>query len=143
MGNTGYSSFTTTVDKTNRILHEIEEAHGWPKDRRNQSYAALRVVLHTLRDRLTVEEAAQFAAQLPMLMRGIYYDGWDPSHVPHKMNKDEFLQRVRKGFPYDVRGGTEHVVQTVLEALAQHVSDGEWEGVRARLPKEFTSVVTR
>jgi uncharacterized protein (DUF2267 family) len=141
MVHTGYASFTTTVDKTNRILSEIEEAHGWPKDRRNQSYAALRAVLHTLRDRLTVEECAQFAAQLPMLMRGIYYDGWDPSRVPKKMSKDEFLHRIRQDFPYDVKGGTEVVVHNVLRALRQHVSEGEWESVRASLPREFTSVL--
>jgi hypothetical protein len=32
----------TTVDKTNRIPREIEEAYGRPKERRNQSYEALR-----------------------------------------------------------------------------------------------------
>jgi uncharacterized protein (DUF2267 family) len=58
MGATGFSSFKTTEDKTNRVLREIEEAYGWPKERRNQSYAALRAVLHAVRDRLTVEETA-------------------------------------------------------------------------------------
>src|SRR3979409_1993907 len=93
MSNTGFAPFTTTVDKTNRILHEIEEAFGWPKERRNQSYAALRGVLHALRDRLTVEEAAQFGAQLPMLVRGLYYEGWDPSKTPVKLRRDEFVGR--------------------------------------------------
>jgi uncharacterized protein (DUF2267 family) len=141
MVHNGYASFTSTVDKTNRILNEIEEELGWPKERRNQSYAALRAVLHTLRDRLTVEESAQFAAQLPMLMRGIYFDGWDPSRVPQKMSKDEFLHRVRHGFPYDVKGGTEVVVHTVVRVLRQHVSEGEWDDIRASLPKELTSVL--
>ncbi len=69
---TGLSSFDTTLEKTNHILREIEQAYGWPKDRRNQSYGALRAVLHALRDRLTVEVTAQLAAQLPLLVRGIY-----------------------------------------------------------------------
>ena len=141
MVDTGYPSIDATVDKTNRVLKEIEQAYGWPKERRNQSYAALRAVLHTLRDRLTVEESAQFAAQLPMLMRGIYFDGWDPSRVPQKMSKDEFLHRVRHGFPYDVKGGTEVVVHTVVRVLRQHVSEGEWDDIRASLPKELTSVL--
>lgn len=58
MGDKGFTSFKTTEDKTNRLLHQIEEAYGWPKERRNQSYAALRAVLHAVRDRLTVEETA-------------------------------------------------------------------------------------
>ncbi|HEY5940705.1 MAG TPA: non-homologous end-joining DNA ligase [Gemmatimonadales bacterium] len=35
----------------------------------------------TLRDRLTVEETAHPGAQLPMLIRGSYYAGWEPSGV--------------------------------------------------------------
>ena len=88
MAATGYPSIDATVDRTNRVLKDIEEAYGWPKERRNQSYNALRAVLHTLRDRVTVDESAQFAAQLPTLVRGIYYEGWDPSRVPVKMDGD-------------------------------------------------------
>src|SRR3954469_3784162 len=122
MTNTGYSAFDTTVHKTNRILRQIEESCGWPKECRNQSYNAMRAVLHALRDRLTVNEAAQFAAQLPMLIRGVYFHGWQPSDVPVKMDKEQFLERVRQEFPYDVKGGMEPLVQTVLEALKEYVT---------------------
>src|SRR3982074_2193807 len=105
MADTGFSSFNTTVEKTNLILRQIEETYGWPKERRNQSYAALRAVLHALRDRLTVDEAAHLSARLPMLVRGIYYDGWDPSRVPKKMHRDDFLDQIRKEMPYEVKGG--------------------------------------
>ncbi|WP_163507163.1 DUF2267 domain-containing protein [Fodinicola acaciae] len=46
------------------------------------AYRVLRAWLHTLRDRLTVTMAAHFAAQLPELWRGVYYDGWNPHTVP-------------------------------------------------------------
>jgi len=137
MAQTGFTSFNTTVDKTNHLLHEIEESFGWPKDRRNQSYAALRGLLHALRDRLTVEEAAQLGAQLPMLVRGIYYEGWDPSKVPVKMDRDEFLQRVRREFPYSIDSDIEAVVRAVLLALRHHVTEGEWDDIRASLPKNL------
>jgi uncharacterized protein (DUF2267 family) len=129
MAETGYSSFSTTVDKTNHVLKEIEKAYNWPKERRNQSYAALRGVLHVLRDRLAVIEAAQLADQLPMLIRGIYYESWSPSRVPVKMDRDEFFARVRREFPYEVEGGIEPLTQTVLQSLRQHITDGEWEDV--------------
>src|SRR5258706_928036 len=99
MVDSGLASFSIAVDKTNRVLREIEQAYGWPPGRRNQSYAALRAVLHALRDRLTVDEGAQFSAQLPMLVRGLYYAGWDPSRVPQKMSRDEVLQRVPQEYP--------------------------------------------
>jgi len=142
MVDTGFATFSATVDKTNRVLKEIERAYGWPPERRNQSCAALRAVLHALRDRLTVEEGAHFAAQLPMLVRGLYYDGWEPSRVPQKITRVEFLERVRRAFPYDVKGGTERLIQTVLHSLRHHVTEGEWEDIKASVPKELTSVLT-
>jgi uncharacterized protein (DUF2267 family) len=141
MVDTGYRSFDTTVDKTNHMLKEIEQAYGWPKERRNQSYAALRAVLHALRDRLTVDESAQLAAQLPMLIRGIYFDGWDPSRVPAKMGREEFLGRVRREFPYDIRGDLAELVRTVLGAVKHHVTDGEWEDIKSVLPRDLAEVL--
>jgi uncharacterized protein (DUF2267 family) len=142
MSDTGYSAFSTSVSKTNEVLHEIEEAYGWPKERRQQSYAALRSVLHALRDRLTVQEAADFAAQLPMLIRGVYYEGWDPSRVPLKVHREEFLDRVARQFPYEVEGGMERLVRTVLEVLhRRYVSEGELEDIRSSLPRDLAGVV--
>jgi uncharacterized protein (DUF2267 family) len=141
MSKTGYPSFDATVDKTNHVLREIEEAYGWPKERRNQSYAALRTVMHTLRDRLVPEEAVQLAAQLPMLIRGIYYEGWDPSATPVKMNKEEFLDRIRSQFPYSVEGGMQRLVQTVLGALRSYITEGEWADIKSSVPRELESVL--
>lgn len=142
MPQTGYHSIDTTVDKTNRILHLIEESYDWPKERRNQSYNALRAVLHALRDRLTVDEAVDFAAQLPVLVRGIYYDGWHPSQVPKKMHRDEFLDQIRAEMPpYEIQGGLEGLVRTVAGALRVHITEGEWEDVKAEMPKDLAAML--
>ncbi|MFK4149384.1 DUF2267 domain-containing protein [Streptomyces sp. NPDC004065] len=125
------------VDKANRLLKDIEEAFGWPKEQRRLSYAALRAVLHPLRDRLPVETAVQFGAQLPTIVRGVYYDGWKPAETPVKMSNEEFLARVRSAFPYAVEGGSENLVRTVLNVLERHVSAGEWQHLEARLPNSF------
>ena len=51
--------------------------HGGPHtDDRHLAYVALRATLHALRDRLGPENAVHLAAQLPMLLRGLYYEGW-------------------------------------------------------------------
>ncbi len=142
MGDTGFSSFNTTVEKTNLILKQIEEAYGWPKELRNQSYAALRAVLHALRDRLPVQEGAHFAAQLPILVRGIYYHAWDPSRLPVKMDRQEFLQRVAKEFPFEIEGGLERLVHTVLQALGRHITQGEWENVKASVPRDLAALLS-
>jgi uncharacterized protein (DUF2267 family) len=139
--NNTYSAIEASIEKTNIILKDIEQAYGWPKERRNQSYAALRTVLHLLRDRLPVQESVHFAAQLPLVVRGIYFDGWDPSVVPIKLNREEFLYEVRAGFPFDVEGGPATVVNTVLAALQRHVTPGEWEDVKSSMPKDLTRIM--
>jgi uncharacterized protein (DUF2267 family) len=142
MTKTGYRSFDTTVDKTNRILKQIEEAYGWPKERRNQSYNALRAVLHALRDRLTVDETAHFAAQLPMLVRGLYYDGWEPSRVPKKMQREDFLKQIRDEMPrFELKDGMEGLVNTVVQALRLYITEGEWQDVKDVMPKDLAAIL--
>ncbi|MDB5166602.1 MAG: hypothetical protein JWM37_674 [Candidatus Saccharibacteria bacterium] len=141
MSDTSYTIFSTTFDKTNHVLQTIEQSYGWPKERREQSYDALRAVLHAMRDRLTVAEAADFAAQLPMLIRGIYYEGWNPSKVPLKMDREEFLRRVQQNFPYEIEGGMDKLVPTVLTALKEFVSEGEFDDIRSILPKDLVGLV--
>ncbi|MBQ1019273.1 DUF2267 domain-containing protein [Micromonospora sp. D93] len=141
MADSMISAFESSLDKTNLILKDIENAYGWPKDRRNQSYAALRTVLHLLRDRLPVGESVEFAQQLPVLVRGIYFDGWVPSDVPIKLNRDDFLYEVRQGFPYDAEGGPERVTQVVLDTLRRHVTQGEWQDVKDTMPKDLAMMM--
>ncbi|GAA0561505.1 DUF2267 domain-containing protein [Actinomadura livida] len=140
MGATGFPTFDKTIDKTNHVLKVIEHAYGWSKEQRNVSYDALRAVLHALRDRLTVDECAHLAAQLPLLVRGVHYEGWDPSRVPVKMSKEEFLQRVRRDFPHEV-GDTEQLVSTVLQALRQYVTEGEWEDIKSSISRDLRPLI--
>ena len=141
MSETGYPSFKATVDKTNQVLKDIEKVYGWPTERRQQSYAGLRAVLHALRDRLPVAESADFAAQLPLLIRGLYYEGWSPSHVPVKMDRGAFLERVRREFGFEVGGSTEELVHTVLRTLRRFVTAGEWDDIAASLPRDMATLL--
>jgi uncharacterized protein (DUF2267 family) len=135
--------FDTTVDKTNHVLRRIEHDFGWSKDQRKMSYHALRAALHALRERLPMDESAQLAAQLPMLIRGIYYEGWDPSGVPVKLGREEFLERVRREFRYDDEIDVFQLTQTVLGALRDHIADGEWQDIRSTLPSELVAILSQ
>jgi uncharacterized protein (DUF2267 family) len=141
MSTTGFASFDSTLEKTNHVLRDIEEHYGWTKEQRSRSYGALRSVLHTLRDRLTVQECADLSAQLPMLIRGIYYEAWNPSHVPVKLRREEFLERVAAQLPYEVEGKVEELVQTTLQALRRHITEGEWADIKDSVPKDVAEVL--
>lgn len=139
MSSTGLEVFDETIQKTNTLLKRIEAETGW-EGRRSQSYALLRSVLHTLRDRLTIEEIAQMGAQFPILVRGIYYEGWDPSVIPKKVNKEQFLLEVRAELPMPVEEDIEDLVRAVLIALSSHVSPGEVGDIISVLPKDIASL---
>jgi uncharacterized protein (DUF2267 family) len=136
MSATGVDVFDTTLHKTNSWLNDLMQVLGWSD--RDKAYSALKATLHALRDRLTVEEVAQFGAQLPTLIRGFYYEGWDPTGKPLRMrHKEEFLSRIEQHF----RGGDdidlERVARAVFGVLAQRVSEGEIEDVKHVLPAEL------
>ncbi|GAA5771219.1 DUF2267 domain-containing protein [Streptosporangium roseum] len=145
MAETGFATFDSTVNKTNHVLRAIEEAYGWPKGLRHRSYTALRVVLHTLRDRLTVDEVAHLGSQLPMLTRGIYYGSWDPRRAPVRMNAGEFMARVRSTLPAkileEIDGDVERLVHTVVHALREQVDEGAWEDIKSIVPKDLAAVL--
>ena len=136
MSMTGLDVFDRTIHKTNNWLNELMEALGW-RDR-HKAYLALRVTLHALRDRLTVEEVAQLGAQLPMLIRGFYYEGWDPTGKPLKeRHKEEFLARIAEQFSGDDQADAEQVARAVFSVLSDRVTEGEIEDVKHVLPAEL------
>jgi uncharacterized protein (DUF2267 family) len=103
-----------------------------------KAYLALRTVLHTLRDRLTAEEAIQLAAQLPVLIRGSYYEGWKLKRKPVKeRHKEEFLEHVKTAFKDDVTVDPERVTRAVLRVLDRRTSAGEIKDVKHMLPKSL------
>jgi uncharacterized protein (DUF2267 family) len=133
---TGLDVFDRTVHKTNSWLNELMEILGW--DDRHKAYLALRVTLHALRDRLTVEETAQLGAQLPMLIRGFYYEGWDPTGKPLKVRQaEEFLARIEEHFSDDEQVDAELVARAVFTVLSNRVTEGEIEDVKHVLPAEL------
>jgi uncharacterized protein (DUF2267 family) len=136
MSATGLKVFDTTLQKTNSWLHEIMREMGCQE--RREAYQALRATLHALRDRLTIEEVAQLAAQLPMLVRGFYYEGWDPSGKPVKARDPEaFLALIAKELRGDDEIDADRAARAVFAVLARRITQGELEDIQGLLPKEI------
>lgn len=138
------------MDELPIISRSVEKAHIWVNevaeglgtDDRDQAYRVLRAYLHALRDRLPVNEAAQLAAQLPELIRGVYYEGWKPAATPVRYRDlVDFLDRVAAEAVLEGETSASYAVSAASLVLRRHVSAGELDSVRAILPEELRSIL--
>jgi uncharacterized protein (DUF2267 family) len=127
--------FADTTNKTGHWLEEIMTQFGTADPR--QAYSILRAVLHVLRDRLSADEAADLGAQLPLLVRGIYYDGWRPAQRSERFrHKADFLRLVGEAYPGLPEAQREPAARAVFKVLTAQVSGGEIRQVHSQLPAE-------
>lgn len=102
------------------------------------AYHGLRAGLHALRNRLIPSESAHLAAQLPLLIRGLYYENWDPDVTPEKIRTYEtFIDRVTNELPPAPPIDPEITAQAVFHLLQRRVTQGEMDDVRDMLPAEL------
>lgn len=119
-------------------INQIDGQLGWGNQ--NHALDALRAVLHQLRDNLPVVEAVHLGAQLPLIIRGIYFESWRPAEVPRKERmRETFINSVRENLEHYLRQSlenedTEQIIRTVLEVLASHIDEGEVAKLESILP---------
>ena len=102
---------------------------------KGRAYLLLSETLQTIRDYLGVDEAADLAAQLPLIVRGIYYTGWNPSKTPvQPRGKSEFLGRVAGKFSKQPLENPERAVAAVFDLLRRKISMGEIDQVSNAMP---------
>ena len=135
MSLTGLEVFDRTIHRTNIWLKDLMETLG--TESRQRAYSALRATLHATRDRLTIEETAQLGAQLPMLLRGSYYEGWVPARMPVKEHREQFLARIARELRTDSPSEVECIARAVFAVLARRVSEGEIEDVEHVIPQDI------
>jgi uncharacterized protein (DUF2267 family) len=112
----------------------IDQAMGL--DDEQKAYAVLRGVLHQLRDRMPVDEATHLGAQLPTLVRGVYYEGFSPAHMPEKQrHEDTFLTRVSERMQRD-DVDPEKAARTVFAIIKERIDVGELAHVVHMMPQE-------
>ena len=119
---------------THEWVNELTERLGWSRHR--DALRLLRVTLTGIRDHIGHDELVQFGAQLPLLIRGMYYEGWKHSATPVR-GTDGFFEALEKSLSKvtDYRGPVD--VGQVFALLDNHVSRGELDDVRSGLPKEI------
>lgn len=138
MSRTGVDSLDRSIDKTNAWLADVAASFG-TEDRR-LAYRVSRSWLHTLRDRLPVPIAAHIAAQLPELLRGVFYEGWNPSKVPIKYGKDEYIARFAKDAQIH-HSEVARAGRLVSSAFGKHLSPGAMNEALGALPADIRRLV--
>ena len=140
MSATGLRQFDETLQITNTWLKEIMTECGW--EDRQTAYRALRATLHALRDRLSIELVAHLASQMPLLVRGMYYEGWRPSSQAEPAhNRTEFLAPIAAAFSRDANARPDMIAGAVFKVLRMHVSEGELANVLQALPKQLRLIL--
>lgn len=133
MSATGLEVFDKTLQTTNIWLGEIMERLDCD---RQVAWKMLSTVLHELRDRLSIELAVHLGAQLPLLIRGVYYDQFEPARLPGDCGTPErFVAEVAEWLGDAGRVDAEDAIAVVFELLGRHVSEGQIAKVRAALPR--------
>jgi uncharacterized protein (DUF2267 family) len=139
MSAAGLESIGHTVQLTHIWINDLDSRLGW--ENKHRSYRLLRTVLQALRDWLPVNEAVGLGAQLPELLRGVYYEHWRPNTTPVKhRNKPDFLARIADAFRNDPISSTPNAVMAVFELLSDKIAAGEIEDVRHELPADVRAL---
>jgi uncharacterized protein (DUF2267 family) len=126
--------------------HGIEETHVWLSALKeflqttdeDSACAALRAVLRQLRDRLSIQEAVDLGAQLPILLRGDFYEHFMPQRTPEPLhNRADFLSGVAANLRGHKELDPETATRAVFALLEMKIARGEVDDVMDALPKDI------
>ncbi|MBB6408908.1 DUF2267 domain-containing protein [Mesorhizobium sangaii] len=134
MSHTSFSGFTHAAQQAQQWVNELARDLCWSEP---SACRLLRSVLHTVRDWLSPAEMADLSAQLPVLIRGIYFEGWNPSVPACERKKSDFVLSVRTSFGYDDDVDFDVAINAVFKLLDRHISHGEIVQVRNSMKKSL------
>src|SRR6516225_5392039 len=133
MATTGLEVFDKTLHTTNLWLDEISAEIG---PDRHLAWHVLGAVLRSIRDEMQVEQSAHFAAQLPLLIRGAYFDQYRPATQPAEhRSHDDFIARIQHEMDGARPVNVQQAAAAVMRTLNRHVTEGQVKKVRDALPK--------
>jgi uncharacterized protein (DUF2267 family) len=135
MSVTGLEVFDTTLQETNHWLKLMMGELG--TDSRQAAFGALRGALHAVRDRIGVNNAVHLGAQMPMLLRGAYYEGWYPATTPtRERHLVDFIDHVADEMPRGSQVDAAQAARACFSVMSQCLDSGEMLKLRQLLPHE-------
>ena len=135
MSANGIDAFDKTLQTTHIWLNEIMDEIG---PDRQVAWKVLSTVLHKLRDKLPIGLAAHLGAELPLLVRGVYYDQFEPAKLPIECDtREQFAAEVAEWLSDTRPVDPDAAVRAVFGVLSRHVSPGQIDKVCQALPKQL------
>ncbi|HEY9233586.1 MULTISPECIES: DUF2267 domain-containing protein [Phenylobacterium] len=135
MSANGLEVFDRTLHTTNSWLKEISDDL---EIDRHAAWKVLSVVLHKLRDRLPVDLSAHLGSQLPLLVRGVYYDQYQPARQPSRCHGvEDFTEEVGEWLTDATAIDPDRAIRSVFGVLSRHLTAGQVAKVRDNLPKSL------
>lgn len=135
--------FAKFANEGNHFMNELSRDLGMDNDR-PRAGRVLRAVMYVLRDRITLSEALDFLAQLPMPLKAVFAENWKyrekPKHIRHY---EDFLDEVMKEANRMGEGTIQdheeakHFIKTVFEHLHKYVTKGELDDIVTMMPEEI------
>lgn len=137
MSANGLAVFDRTIEKTHQFINDVAQEIGI--EDKHIVFIGIKAVLHGLRDRIPLEEAAQLGAQFPVMLAGFYYQGWKPAATPTKeRSASAFIEKIKSNLPQgDYPVEIETLIAGVFVVLAQWVTEGEIVDVANMSPKDI------
>lgn len=135
MSTNGIHIIDRTINDTNLWLNHIQDSGA--AQNKQEAYHALRSVLQALRDRLTIELTASLSAQLPVLIRGLFFEGFTPAIQPLDYRSiTEWRAAVRAIAGIDFSDERiDEATTAVFAATQEHLDSDLTEKIFTMLPK--------
>ena len=136
MNGTGLDAFDATVQESDIWLKSLmRRLH---TDDRHTAYLMLRAALHALRDRIGPQNAVNFGARLPLLLRGMLFEGWHIASTPTgEHTTQQFLDQARARLPAMLAGDAERGVRATFAVICERIDDGDVRKLVAVLPADL------
>ncbi|MBU3713719.1 MAG: DUF2267 domain-containing protein [Ferruginibacter sp.] len=137
--------FEKYAAKGNEIINKLSAELELPRDNAGR---VMRSVLHALRNRLTIEESFQLLAQLPLVLKGVYVDGWKLTKPFSRIHYlEDFIEEVKNedgrtaDYDFDNAENSKHAIKSTFKILSYYLSEGELEDMMAVLPKALKDFI--
>lgn len=140
-------NFEKYAAEGNRLLKQVAERTGEPRNTARAS-RIVRTVLHGVRDAMMPGEAADVMSQLPLVVKGVFADGWKIGPHPKRFHSEqEFIDYLREsagGAAARDFGNDQELKSLVKEVIGvleeDYWSEGQVRQIRQVLPEKLRTL---